>query len=344
MIVHDTVAINDARLRLGAVFGCAFGEAEPVSGGRNNRLYRLVAANGLAVLVKRYVRDDRRRLEREFGAMRFLRARVGALVPAAILSNPDFDYAVYSFETGATRTARDLTLAEVEAMARCAAELHTVAPHTPGCPKFPPAVSAAFSIAEAFTLIEYRLTRFEASARASSDADVRAFAARVPARLLIGELVSRAVKVLPPGAHEGALPTEERRLSNADFAPHNILVRPNGSVCSVDWEYAGWDDPARLVAGFLAHVHSLGLPTEHATRFQQLYAELRGLPEAEVARMAALRLFVEVEWATNHLEGMTEERLRRYLHARPDADPHAYFAEQIADCERRLARVQGLLG
>ena len=93
------------------------------------------------------------------------------------------------------------------------------------------------------------------------------------------------------------MPPDAWRLSNADFAPHNILVRPDGRVCSVDWEYAGWDDPARLVAGFLAHVRSLSLPAEHAVRFQRTYAEIRGLPEVEVARITALRLLNEVEWA-----------------------------------------------
>ncbi len=200
------------------------------------------------------------------------------------------------------------------------------------------------SLDETLRLIEDRLARFEASAPTSCDAEVRAFASRIPVRAWIGELIVRVVAVLPTAARPWVLPREAWRLSNADFAPHNLLVRSDGSVCSVDWEYAGWDDPARLVAGFLAHVRSLSLPAEHAIRFQRTYAEVRDLPEAEVVRITRLRLLNEVEWVTIHLDGMTEGRLQRYLHARPDADPHAYFAEQIADCERRIARVRKLLG
>ena len=85
-------------------------------------------------------------------------------------------------------------------MARCAATLHAVAPHPSGCPDFPPAVAAAFSLDDALRLIEDRLGRFEASAPTSSDADVRSYAARNNIRPLIGELIARAVAILPTEA------------------------------------------------------------------------------------------------------------------------------------------------
>jgi len=344
MAVLDSDVLADARARLGALFGYTFDQVEPIVRGRNNRLYRLSAADGPAVLLKKYVRDDRRRLQREFGALWFLRKQVGTLVPAAILADPDRNYAIYSFESGAAKPAGDLSLAEVEAMARGAAALHAISPDSAGCPDFPPAIAAAFSIEQTLRLIADRLVRFEAAAPTSRDADVRAFAARIPVRALIGELIARAVGILPTVARSRVLPREEWRLSNADFATHNLLVRPDGNVCSVDWEYAGWDDPARLVAGFLAHVRSLSISSEHAQRFLRTYAEVRCLPEAELARIAGLRLLHEVEWAAIHLDGMTEARLQRFLHARPEEDTHVYFAEQIEDFESRVARVRELLG
>jgi len=107
--VLDADVLADARARLGALFGRTFEEAEPVGSGRNNRLYRLVATNGHTVLVKQYVRDDRQRLQREFGTLRFLRERVGWLVPEAILADSERNYGIYSFESGAVKPASALS-------------------------------------------------------------------------------------------------------------------------------------------------------------------------------------------------------------------------------------------
>jgi hypothetical protein len=39
-------------------------------------------------------------------------------------------------------------------------------------------------------------------------------------------------------------------LSPSDFGFHNVIRRPGGSLCFLDFEHAGWDDPAKLVADF----------------------------------------------------------------------------------------------
>ena len=43
----------------------------------------------------------------------------------------------------------------------------------------------------------------------------------------------------------------ERSLSPSDFGFHNAIRRADGRLAFVDFEYFGWDDPAKLVADFL---------------------------------------------------------------------------------------------
>ena len=45
---------------------------------------------------------------------------------------------------------------------------------------------------------------------------------------------------------------EERILSPSDFGLHNAVLQTNGSLCFYDFEYAGWDDPAKTIADFFA--------------------------------------------------------------------------------------------
>jgi len=45
--------------------------------------------------------------------------------------------------------------------------------------------------------------------------------------------------------------TVEPCLSPSDFGFHNVIRRGDGSLCFLDFEHAGWDDPAKLAADFI---------------------------------------------------------------------------------------------
>ena len=63
----------------------------------------LCAEDGRRAVVKVYFRDERRRLEREFWALRFLRGRGVTTVPEPYFHDVEQGYAVYSFEAGERR-------------------------------------------------------------------------------------------------------------------------------------------------------------------------------------------------------------------------------------------------
>jgi hypothetical protein len=50
-----------------------------------------------------------------------------------------------------------------------------------------------------------------------------------------------------------SLPREECVLSPSDFGIHNALRERSGKVVFLDFEYFGWDDPAKLIGDFLLH-------------------------------------------------------------------------------------------
>ncbi len=74
------------------------------------------------------------------------------------------------------------------------------------------------------------------------------------------------------------LPPTEYALSPSDFGFHNVLVRPSGQWAFLDFEHAGWDDPAKLVADF----------------FLQPECPLdQGLQEAFLGALQSHRIFAE---------------------------------------------------
>lgn len=54
---------------------------------------------------------------------------------------------------------------------------------------------------------------------------------------------------LAKGKPDASRPAEPC-LSPSDFGFHNVIRRGNGGFCFLDFEHAGWDDPAKLVADF----------------------------------------------------------------------------------------------
>jgi hypothetical protein len=120
----------------------------------------------------------------------------------------------------------------------------------------------------------------------------------------------------------------------------NVLFRAAGGFTVVDFEYFGWDDPARMVLDFVCHDASLGLTSEAAGAFLRAYAEDRDLPPATRARFAWLRRFLEVEWLAVYLSSLTEDLIARKRFATPGLDVDAYLDRQIAKFGRRLERVR----
>jgi len=49
------------------------------------------------------------------------------------------------------------------------------------------------------------------------------------------------------------LPKTKQTLSPSDFGFHNSILRNDGTMCFLDLEYFGWDDPVKLIADFIWH-------------------------------------------------------------------------------------------
>ena len=106
---------------------------------------------------------------------------------------------------------------------------------------------------------------------------------------------------------------EERILSPSDFGFHNALEH-EATLSFVDFEYAGWDDPAKLICDFMCQPE---VPVTHDQGQQFMEELLRELPGAEaVARRVALLLPVHrLKWCCILLNEFRMEDRKRREHA-----------------------------
>ena len=334
----DAVLPESLPARLRAELGFELVEAVPIDPGvvHNNRLFRLRAADGRELVAKLYYRDDRRRLERELGAFRFLRSRGFEAVPVAYFADHDEQYGVYSFEPGRTKMPVELTLDELATIGRLAAGLHRFHHGEPGA-DFPPGFAAG-SLAERVAFLRSRL---DACLRAAVAPDayglLRAVVAEVDLPAALERLVAVATDGLTPAELAAPVPAEHLRLNTGDFAPHNVLVRPDGTLCAIDFEYCGWEEAAVLPVSFLAAEQSVGLTPEQEDAFLGAYRAACDVPAAALARFDRLRALLEAGWLLVNLSLMTPAHVARKRFA-GDFDLGAHLAERRRMLEARLAR------
>lgn len=321
---------NDLGFRIGLVEGLDPGVAH------NNRIFRLHAHDGRVVALKVYLQDGRQRLEREHSVLTYLRHRGSTSVPVPLLRSDAQYFAIYTFEPGETRPASRWTEAHAVAAGRFAAQLHATRPGDSGA-DFLPAFSATFSYAEQMRGARTRLARFSAYLAAGDVLpEVRALLDTCDPVREVERLLRAATSGLTATQLEKRTPPELWRLSTGDFAPHNTLLRDDGSICVLDLEYAGWDEPAALPACFLTAETCLALPPGLQAAFLRTYREAVGLPDACLERLDRVSALMHVSWCAVHLQLTTPELIAKKRFATPTLDVSAHVRDQLAKLRRRL--------
>ena len=325
---------------LAELAGAPVRSLSPLGGGRNSRVFRLDTEDGRSCALKVYFRhpgDDRDRLGVEFGALDYLWTHGLRCIPQPLARAPEAALGLYGFVTG-DRVGRP-TAAEVDQACAFLARLRTLAA-APETRELPEASEACFSFQAIVASVQVRIDRLAGlepeAARASGLAPFLEDSL-VPAwgRLLAS---TREACDLAGLGFEAPLAPADRTLSPSDFGFHNALRGPEGLVF-LDFEYFGWDDPAKMVADFLLHP-GMDLTPELRRRFAGTILDklaLEGLP----LRTRLVYPLFGIKWCLILLN----EFLAGPLHRRAFADLNARSAgdRQARQLEKARLKLQQLL-
>lgn len=294
--------VPDAVRRLaGVLAGCAPESVTAVGGGNNNRVYR-VACSDRSYALKRYPprpEDPRQRLIVEFEALRFLEAQGVASVPRAVAADHDKGLGLYSWESGEAITAP--LAADVDAALDFVARLHALVPSASAV-ALPLASEACLSGRAVVDQTAGRLRRLM-EIDAPREFLVAAFAPAFEAAMAR----ARDAYAAAGQKFEAEIEPRWRTLSPSDFGFHNALRRPDGSLVFLDFEYFGWDDPAKLACDFVLHP---GMALDEGAR-RRFAAGVRAIfaGDADFARRCAvLYPLFGMRWCMILLNGYLPER------------------------------------
>lgn len=224
-----------------------------VGGGGNSRVFAIRSGSKRFVVKQYFSRTDGRHPGRaEFDGLTFLWRHGFRDVPRPIAANAHRDIAVYEFVVGSPVGRVGAT--DVNGAVAFLARLHALAQRDGGV-RLSPASEACFCVDDIRRSLERRLRRLDEAAVTSGEhGRMRRFLARDFARAYAD--VARWAEPRVAGTGFGVrrrLPRALRTLSPSDFGFHNALRRRDGSLVFLDFEYFGWDDPAKMAVDFLWH-------------------------------------------------------------------------------------------
>ncbi len=142
---------------------------------------------------------------------------------------------------------------------------------------------------------------------------------------------SKAIQTPKDWSYE--LSRQQRCLSPSDFALHNC-VGDSTRLSFIDFEYAGWDDPAKLILDFCLHPQNgLGLDdlSAVAERFRIQLAMKDGQFADLLERIRWLRPLLQVKWACIIIQGATIDRQIRFATSRQAEQEKLQAAQEFLE-------------
>ena len=264
----------------------------PLPGGRNNRVWR-VECGTEAFLLKSYFwseSDPRDRLGQEWAFLEFLRSIGSCKAPEPLAKDAPSRFALLEFIAG--DPPQEITESDILDAARFFAEMNS---QRELGKNLPPVSEACFSIKAHLETTAARIDRLQQIQSTSEDHEKAVVFIRDTLLPLWHELRKR-IEVLPDSALHEILAPSERCLSPSDFGFHNALRQSDGTLRYVDFEYAGWDDPAKTLIDFTNQPDRL-LPESLAALFLEKTIPLFRNPNALHRRLALLTPLYQIKWA-----------------------------------------------
>lgn len=281
---------------------------ERVGRGINSLVYK-VRCGEQSYALKQYPSrngDPRDRLGSEVAALRLMAQYSLTCVPKIIAVDKDNGFALLEWIEGSAVTeVRDSDIDQAVAFLTAIHGLRQ-APEAAdcGCDS-----ESCLSGREIERQIRVRLARLQKLP--VEEYDLHAFLDRafVPTR---DRLMNKARSQLKDSQthFDTELPAEQRSLIPSDFGFHNSLRRGDGTLMFLDFEYFGWDDPAKLVSDTLLHPGA-PLPQFAAKKLrvsaEQIYSDIAGFR----TRLDALYPLFGLRWCLIVLNDFIPERWQK---------------------------------
>jgi hypothetical protein len=298
-------------------------------------VYRLEMTDRSCLALKYYPpqsADRRDRLGQEYEALSFLARHGVKRTPRPIARDPAENCALYEWFDGEAAMLQPRPN-DVDQLANFLIDLQQLR-DADGARDLRGASAAIYSPAQAFAQYEQRLQRLVPEAEIYPE--LREFIAR---QLAPSAALAR-LRLEAHFANTGWNPQTElalahRALSPSDFGLHNAMRGVDGQLRFIDFEYFGWDDPAKLVSDAALHPGSDFAESDARRLIVRLSAAFAAQDPAFAVRRALLYPVFGLIWCLIILNDYLPASRSRRVMAGRGGELGAILARQL-DKARRL--------
>jgi hypothetical protein len=316
---------------------------EPGAQGGNNRVDLVRCANRVYV-AKWYfhsVEDRRDRLSSEWQFLTFAQDAGIDAVPAPLARLHEERVALYEFIEGDRLSTHEIGEEEVREAATFLAEINTPERRLKAA-GLPTASEAFWTVADHVAHVDQRLDRFSCvDGKTPLDHEASALiweireCWRSVKSLIQDRLTSRGE------ALEHEVPPGNRCVSPSDFGFHNALVTRQGRLAFIDFEYAGWDDPAKTLSDFFFQP-AVRVPERYFELFAQLALRHVEDRDSAIARTHLLRPLFGLKWCCIILNPFMPNWAARRRFANRPGDLETLKRTRLSDAKDALAHLKGI--
>jgi len=244
----------------------------PIPRGGNNRVFRLLVGEKefLLKIYFQHIDDFRNRLKAEYNFSQFLWNHSIYQIPEPIVQEVFRGWGVYEFvkgkpfrqvDVGESQVIKAANFFRVINQYRVESEAQSLLVGSEAC----------FSIKEHVECIVKRMERVQRiNGESELNQKVDNFVTKylVPSWLRIKTKLENQLNKNSDN-WKVQINLDERCLSPSDFGFHNALKIAGGEIRFIDFEYAGWDDPAKMICDFFCQPE-IPVSIDHFNIFTEL--------------------------------------------------------------------------
>jgi hypothetical protein len=307
-------------------------ELSPLEGGVNNRIFLVLRDNRIIAILKQYYHhrgDLRDRLSSDYGFSRFLWDHGIHQIPMPFASDPLHHHALFSYIDGQKMEYSEITGQHINQVIDFYFAINTYRT-SEDAGLLPSASEACFSLTEHIRLTENRVQNLK-KIRGRSETDKRAEQFIQDELLPMWKCVKYSTSCNAEKANlvlDQVISNSDKRLSPSDFGFHNALVDKNGKLFFMDFEYAGWDDPAKMVCDLFCQPQ-VPIPQRFYPYIIEKIVNDLGNPDMQRQRIEILLPVYKIKWCCIILNEFLPRGRSRRAFMKNTLDPEVNKEEQL---------------
>lgn len=315
-----------------------------LAGGANNQIFCVKAPNGASLLLKRYFHhpsDLRDRAQSEFAFSTFAWENGVSVLPRPYGCDRKNQLGIYEFISGRSLLPEEITENAVEAALEFTQKVNHHK-NQPSAKRLPNASEACFSFLQHLRCVERRLDALQMiEQRSRIDQETAAFL-NGPLKQVWTQTRDKALMSAQQAglSIDKDLEWEDRCISPSDFGFHNAFITANNNYRFFDFEYAGWDDPAKLVCDFFCQP-ALPIPLEYFEWVASQITSKLSDPNLHLHRIHLLFPVYQIKWCCILLNDFLQLGRDRRRFACGTEEEDTRKSNQLKKARKALEQVVG---